>query len=157
VLEANLAPLRALSRLSRRVVISSPVFTKYAEIHGFIARNGLASLGIMPAFEVMDYTAEQSARWGLPLKAWERAFLPAARLWSRLYYRAWGPRIPYLVMQERTALAWEARPGTAIICWTRDEPLPVVPESCLISERARPGGQVSASARDRAPGRPPAG
>lgn len=137
VLETNRPALEGLAAVSRVTVLTSPVTARYAEIHRFLARAGLPARGILPGLDIVDYQPEQAARWGYPLAAWQRWLLPVGRLWTRGYYRLYAGRIPFITMQEATAVSWKARPGQRVLCWTRDQPLAEVPEACYLTERGR--------------------
>lgn len=132
-LEKSAPALETLAKQSGAVVATSPVPARLEELERFLKKSGS---GVQAGYELADYTAEDSDRWGLKLSRLERALLPVGRLMSRMYAKR-RRDLKYLAVQERTAATMTAQPGRELICWTRDRVEGPPPPACRWTQRER--------------------
>lgn len=131
--------LERLAARSEVLIVSSPVPARYAELHRWLARSAFGPK-LQPASELLDYRADEAARWGMPLLWWQRLGLIPARIATVLHRAINSGRIHWVIMQERTAqgLATNRLGSAYVLCWTR-EPKGEPPSACVWTQRHRKG------------------
>lgn len=124
--------LETLGARTSALVVSSPVPARFEEIERWLSSNRVHGKA---GYELADYDAAQSARWGLPLSLVQRLLLPLGRFFNRVYLERRARTIAYVMVQEATAAAGHLPAGPAVVCWTRDPASGPPPSVCRWSQR----------------------